>query len=935
MSCQEAGRNTPAPTWLPKFSAGSTWSFNLVRGGQFLDGLDTRDNDEQLRDWVLRSLLLASGTAKTSATALAGQPVWRGNGALGDPSSLAHGAARWAVVGNQDVVALVPQEPASQRERRVGTLLDEIRSSYGVLGATVHVFEYSIESGYRVTLHRLPSVSIADYFNPTHEYHKAVIRNVRDLQQFLEATADLIAAHPEGDHLIVEGRSSISGENGGFQLIHAAELYQADQPWRESEARIAALIDAFNSKWHVIRYESEAQRRSLESQAASEKRALDNKIKQESERIGLRSVCGFSLDPQPPLAVRPNFQLARYDCNLSGTETGMVLFYSDLVAKLWALDIAESFPWHITGFQPQTHISIPQDELNRMEAYPRTRIWFGPRSGTFHLNDGGLIFAPVSTHVFAKSSSAPGSPEQRPTAAAAHFVDWWNDHYQEIATWEPEYAKLNEVIKWSLLFSWMEMQHADHLVKFLGDVHVTRDLWFPDWAAVQGHRLTFQRWPEVHFGDRGQHGAASETLSVLQSQPFTAFGRSLVLAGGVSLASPADFATLSTLRKRVFAVSGDELRSDAPLMDPPAADTYVSYETNSNGAFATDIINGQPDSQLSVSVQNNSIRAIFQRRRAGQLSRLAQAIKESSSGRLSVGVMESEGVDVIVRLSDGQALIHFVGEDAFSVLDTTSNRQGKQAVADALHGHLSAWFGDNQYLVVTPDENPIDGFQGEIRNRGPPTGTTEEILKDGEKNIRAFRFDGLLHLARSDIPDDVIDNPDRLRRLISEANIPQPVVSLIHEDFSGFAKLASSSPQDVKNKINEYIGRGGELPEKVGSGRMLPIDAPAANQFLFRFFRMAARTRITFEQARAGATPIYFEVPSLTEPGWAAAQFRLSNSGGFLGYSDADTVRLPGGLRDWPRAIFDPGRGKTYVRADDAPLAQGPPSEAILVNRKP
>ena len=41
---------------------------------------------------------------------------------------------------------------------------------------------------------------------------------------------------------------------------------------------------------------------------------------------------------------RNAYQAARYDGDLQGTEVGMVLFDTDLLAKLWAIDFDESSP---------------------------------------------------------------------------------------------------------------------------------------------------------------------------------------------------------------------------------------------------------------------------------------------------------------------------------------------------------------------------------------------------------------------------------------------------------------------------------------------------------------------------------------------------------------------------------------------------------------
>ncbi|MCU0287609.1 MAG: hypothetical protein MUF15_14595 [Acidobacteria bacterium] len=233
------------------------------------------------------------------------------------------------------------------------------------------------------------------------------------------------------------------------------------------------------------------------------------------------------------------FQAARYDGPLQGTEVGMVLFYTDLLAKLWALDYQDSIPANaIDDFIPLTEARISKIYKQEIMELPSTRLWFGTNDKGFQkIGDSNqLLFARVASRVYAASSNPlhPGQ-EVKPNAASAAFLGWWNDHYEEIARYEPEYQRQNEIMKWSILIAWLNDANKGHYLDFLKKVKVNKGNWFTEWVKSQPN-LKFKKWDKVKFYDKGHLGTDTEAMAILSSKEYKCFGHQWTISGGVSLA---------------------------------------------------------------------------------------------------------------------------------------------------------------------------------------------------------------------------------------------------------------------------------------------------------------------------------------------------------------------------------------------------------------
>ena len=150
---------------------------------------------------------------------------------------------------------------------------------------------------------------------------------------------------------------------------------------------------------------------------------------------------------------------------------------------------------------------------------------------------GIILFSRNATRVYAASSNPlKPSEETEPSADSEKFLGWWNDHYEETAKYEPEYERLNEIMKWSLLISWLNESNNGSLLEFLGFVNVDHTNWFPDWVNKH-EQLRYNKWNKVGFKNKGYKESKTEAMSILFSNSFTRFEGEWTLSGGVSLDS--------------------------------------------------------------------------------------------------------------------------------------------------------------------------------------------------------------------------------------------------------------------------------------------------------------------------------------------------------------------------------------------------------------
>jgi hypothetical protein len=681
-----------------------------------------------------------------------------------------------------------------------------------------------------------------------------------------------------------------------------------------------------NSRWSGRTYRTEYERLRLESEHAADIAQVKADIDRQRERMGVVEHTGFSLDPSfvyakvqaalrgrlgeamleeahgkfspfdlqqaaeqagdgkleafysllqklDPDIARPmilwlkatcSYQAARYDGTLQGTEVGMVLFYTDLLAKLWALDFMNSAPDnYIPEFHSMSHMVLSPIYGREMEVLPSTRLWFGVQPRGFALKDEGapaIILAPVATRLYAASSDAitPGK-EVPPNPASAAFLGWWDDHYAEVARFEPEYERLNEIMKWSLVISWLDDKGQLERLSPLEKVNVKSDNWFPEWVSAHPD-LRFQNWDRIHFYPRGF--AKTEALPLLQSDAKLP----MPLIGGVSLAekevieargviseevaeigrrptlkwsesTPDIFRTVEGAEYR-FAQSAESYTMDASLkggtkfraMEEEVADLHytrsIGFEHSTVRIEAKD--SGAAIGDLRIERAANSFRVSWQSREVDAATALAR--KVSTSADPAYALASDSRVAASVKTGDHEFLVQLSGSEKW--LKLAAEPQPSANIAEGWQSRVApvdpdarsidlAWYskdraaeelGGAKYIRISSVSSEADGVRLQIAARPPPGAVDTNVSLSG-RELRAQRDSatGDYYVRWPELAQEVREHPELLRgvaRSGGSGDVPRSFDELAAGDFRRAARDLAGDPLLFKAALEQHYLSG-------------------------------------------------------------------------------------------------------------------------------
>ena len=537
----------------------------------FYDTLPPDEKDEQLRDWAcyaLRSSLDLTSDGEMPVRHPALRDTLPGEVSPGRVFSLS--TAEWGVVAAPDILRNKPL---------LGGLIDRKYATCNCLPEKVYLFAYRVVSSSTISIAFAGLINAKDLFTPEYGYYSATVSTLADFSNFISRIDDVVNFQRQPGGIILGGRKYVQDERRSLTMEEIAVLYQAYNPpvvpdgrtektpgpaqSRRQTASQSAEVNVGFSLDAELDYAGLAEDiREFAGQRSASVQTPDSSFsalvsRHHADLLAAANSLKNRHDKRPFFALRRRYegsdkaaemlfneglykiemrhayQAARYDGNLQGTRLGMILFYTDLMAKLWMLDYKGAAPRSIRGFRTVEEISVPKLYWVDLARLSKTRLWFGLRQDGFDIYGDKILFQPAVTRVYAASSDPllPGR-EGQPNYPSREFLGWWDRHYETIAAVEPYFHKLDQIQKWSCIFMMLKGKKSQ-LLDFLMSVPVRRDMDFESWSKSE----TAISKINIPFLDRHKYGRTTECLPLLRSKSFLLMEWNYVLSGGVSLAS--------------------------------------------------------------------------------------------------------------------------------------------------------------------------------------------------------------------------------------------------------------------------------------------------------------------------------------------------------------------------------------------------------------
>ncbi|MFI0464552.1 hypothetical protein ACH347_10775 [Saccharopolyspora sp. 5N102] len=530
-ACSSAGSGgtTEDGVHLVSYSKSAPW----------LAGLDPAEADEQIRDWARLALASSLGMdqdrivdAMHDTTPLR-DPLF--DGLVEQPV----GPGRSLFDGRTLHLLAPADDPHSART--LGRLLDQHRVDAGSDPVDVQVHEYRIRpENQKVELRAQTKIPTGE-FRAANGYREAPVDQRAGLEDFLADTNHLSRLEVRGGQVWAAGWDWPDLPDGAVSLEDVSVLQRAYRPENgagpgfsldpkgisgvdEIHAAIPELAPGLVGQVAGGNLDPELARLAEEhlfggGPSADELRARGLP----ADRTQLWALYKV-------LRGVPAVNEARYDGGIAGTEVGMTAFYSDLVMKDWVAGVGTGVPsGAVPGFVPNPEVPTPPGLCppvgERSPPRESARLWLGQADGAFGYRTEAVDVGAQATRLFVRSNG-PDGREVEPTYRMGRASAWWDRHYADVADYEPEFWRLEELMRWSGALDWLS--ESGHGLPVLPDEEIRFDLRFADWHEQNGDLRERARPASVSLPGR------PESVLTVPSAAFTDCGLSNVY-GGVSL----------------------------------------------------------------------------------------------------------------------------------------------------------------------------------------------------------------------------------------------------------------------------------------------------------------------------------------------------------------------------------------------------------------
>ena len=536
-------RSAPGATGLGAgFRDASAFSVSYAGAARRLDGLTKPEKAEQVRDWARFGLAarLDMSTAGYRNAAYDTLPVR--DSAFDGLTRQPTGPGRSLYDGPRGILHVLVPHDDRHAARTVALQIDQHRTDTGSDPRAVQVHRYRprpASASLRVTVGApSPTKRVREKYG----FVTARVDTAEGLKGFLGRADRLTSLKKDGKKLWAsgwdwgKGASPVTAEDvavlqrGYTRGSGPRPAFSLDPAKARTAADVRAAFPGLDPR-HAARIARGEQPAGLADKAedALFHGARPSTLKAAglpTDRTELWALAGL-------LRGGPAYTQARYDGGLAGTEVGMTLWYTDYVAKHWVAGVGTGVPAKaVGGFVPNSRADIPWGECTRSVEPESGRLWFGPGTSGYAFAGDRVDIGARSTRLFAKADSGAGEVE--PSYAMGRGLRWWDQHYEEVADHEPQYRRLDEIMRWSGALDWLTRSPDGPRLPRPGGDGITSDLRFKDWYAdhdelrERGH-IAFVKPPS----------ARQEALHNAPSKTFEQCGH-LNISGGVSLADRLD-----------------------------------------------------------------------------------------------------------------------------------------------------------------------------------------------------------------------------------------------------------------------------------------------------------------------------------------------------------------------------------------------------------
>ncbi len=235
---------------------------------------------------------------------------------------------------------------------------------------------------------------------------------------------------------------------------------------------------------------------------------------------------------------KPVYQFARYDGGVKGTEVGMTYFYTDLVAKAWPMERGAGVPsGKVPGFVSNLAARTPMGHCRTADE--SGRLWFGLREEAVRARQDRIELGSLATRLFSLVKDAQDERQEvEPSYSFGRIMWWWDRHYVAMADYEPQYHRLDQLMRWGAAIAWLVNREGPRLPEISFNPKAQGPHFF---AWLTAHPELKWHWdiPVVR-----PPGVNTEALLTVFSSNYEDCGTTRYWGGGISSPESAKISTL-------------------------------------------------------------------------------------------------------------------------------------------------------------------------------------------------------------------------------------------------------------------------------------------------------------------------------------------------------------------------------------------------------